>query len=62
MALDLPRKDQCLDIISMKLGLALLYVVMNIRGALVSLLPAFPSNNDSLLTLLAFSQASNITS
>ena len=58
MALDLPRKDQCLDMISLKLGLALLYVVINIRGAVVSFLPVESSNSDFLLTLLVFCQAS----
>ena len=62
VALDLPRKDQCLDMISLKLGLALLYVVINIRGAVVSFLPVVSSSSDSLLTLLVFCQASRITS
>ena len=32
MTLDLPKYAQCLEISSLKLGLALLYVVMNISG------------------------------
>ena len=36
VALDIPKYNQCLDIISLKLGLALLYVVINISGVSVS--------------------------
>ena len=32
VTLDLPRLEQCLEMISLKLGLALLYVVINIMG------------------------------
>ena len=62
VALDLPRKDQCLDMISLKLGLALLYVVMNIKGDVVSFLSLVSSKSDSLLTLLVFCQASRMSS
>ena len=40
VALDLPKYAQCLEKSSLKLGLALLYVVINISG--VSLFSLFP--------------------
>ena len=55
---DLPRQDQCLDMSSLKLGLALLNVVMNIRGALDSCLPVVSAKSASLVTWLVFFQAS----
>ena len=53
MALDLPKYAQCLERSSLKLGLALLYVVINMSGRSLAVLSAV-SNNCSLVNLFAY--------
>ena len=61
VALDLPRYVQCLEMSSLKLGLALLYVVINMSGRSLAVLSTV-FNNCSLVNLFVSVQACSIIS
>ena len=61
VALDMPRYAQCLDISSLKLGLSLLYVVMNMSGRSLAVLSTV-SNNCSLVNLFVSVHACSMMS